>query len=84
VPEILQGLRGLLFEDIDFSEAGFDDAMLAFSVFRNCILDGATFDNAHACEFIGCRMTGAGPIRQLRLAGRSPALVWTLDSGRPP
>ena len=53
------GLRGLLFEGIDFSEAWFDDAMLAFSVFRNCILDGASFSNASVCEFAGCRMTGA-------------------------
>lgn len=51
--------RGLIFDGIDFSEGGFDSAMLAFSVFRNCLLDGASFDNASAPEFIGCRMTGA-------------------------
>jgi hypothetical protein len=52
-------MRGVLFEGIDFSEGWFDDAMLAFSVFRNCTLDLTSFTNASVCEFVGCRMTGA-------------------------
>jgi hypothetical protein len=39
-------MRGVLFEGIDFSEGWFDDAMLAFSVFRNCTLDLTSFTNA--------------------------------------
>jgi hypothetical protein len=52
------GMRAIIFEGIDFSGAQLDRAMLAFSVFRNCVLDGACFSHAAVFEFVGCRMTG--------------------------